>query len=127
MQAVNKSVNSPGRLSLRSRLQSIAYALRGLAIIVKGEPNAIIHSFGLVIVLIGALIKQPSKVECVLLAIAVGLVWITEAINTAIEKLCDMYSTAFHPMIKIIKDVAAAAVLIAAFTSIAIGTIVFFF
>jgi diacylglycerol kinase len=47
-------------------------------------------------------------------------------LNTSIEKLCD-YSceNKFHPAIKVIKDVSAAAVLIAAFVSVAIAVIVF--
>ncbi|MFM2326878.1 MAG: hypothetical protein RIR31_1080, partial [Bacteroidota bacterium] len=45
--------------------------------------------------------------------------------NTAIEKLCDIVHKDFHPQIKIIKDMAAGAVLIAAISSLITGVIIF--
>jgi hypothetical protein len=46
-------------------------------------------------------------------------------INSAIERYCDLITTDFHPGIKIIKDVAAGAVLVASITSLIIGLIIF--
>jgi undecaprenol kinase len=46
-------------------------------------------------------------------------------LNSAIERVCNMYTTEFHPVIKIIKDVAAAAVLWSALISLIIGVIIF--
>jgi diacylglycerol kinase len=46
-------------------------------------------------------------------------------INTAIEKLCDVVHKDFHPQIKIIKDMAAGAVLIAAISSLITGVVIF--
>jgi diacylglycerol kinase len=46
-------------------------------------------------------------------------------INTAIEKLCDLVTTDFDPRIKIIKDVAAGAVLMASVFSLLVGLIIF--
>ena len=59
------------------------------------------------------------------LVLAITLVWISEAINTAIEYLCDVVSSEFSHSAKLAKDIAAAAVLIAAIAAVIIGVIVF--
>ena len=53
------------------------------------------------------------------------LVWVSEAINTAFEFLCDVASPEFHPLVKKSKDVAAGAVLLNAIGSIIVGVIIF--
>jgi diacylglycerol kinase len=55
----------------------------------------------------------------------ITIVLVAELLNTAAEKLCDLYSTSCNPQIKIIKDAAAGAVLVAVCGSIAAGLIVF--
>jgi len=55
----------------------------------------------------------------------IGLVWVTELINTCLEKMMDFVSKERHPDIKFIKDVSAAAVLVAAITSVAVGCFIF--
>ena len=69
---------------------------------------------------------EISKVEFILLVIAVMAVVITEMINTAIEKVVDFISPQFHQEAKKIKDLAAGAVLLAAFSSVIIGYFIFF-
>jgi diacylglycerol kinase len=48
-----------------------------------------------------------------------------EMLNTAIEKLCDVVHKEIHPGIKKVKDIAAGAVLIAAFCSVITGAVIF--
>jgi diacylglycerol kinase (ATP) len=59
-----------------------------------------------------------------MLVVAISLVWITEALNTAVEFIVDMASPDFHPLAMKAKDVAAAAVLIASITAIMIGILI---
>jgi diacylglycerol kinase len=66
-------------------------------------------------------VLKPQPVWWALLALAIGLVLGMELLNTAIEKLVDHLHPAQHPEIKIVKDVAAAAVLIASLAAVAIG------
>ena len=68
---------------------------------------------------------KSSPVEIIVLVLAVGLVWATELINTVIEKIMDLISVEKNPQIKIIKDMSAAAVLVASITALIIGCIVF--
>jgi len=65
-----------------------------------------------------------SRMEWVIILIAITLVWIAEFLNTALEAVVDLVSPQKHYLAKIGKDVGAAAVLIAATSSILIGLLV---
>jgi len=112
--------------SFRSRIKSFGYAFAGLTQLLKQEPNVRIHLVATVAVIIAGIIQKLSNAEWVVIAIAVGLVWIAEAFNTALEMLCDLITDhTFHPVVKKIKDISAAAVLVASITSIIIALFVF--
>ena len=65
-----------------------------------------------------------SHIEWAALALTIGLVWMAECFNTALEAVVDLASPGLHPLAKISKDVGAAAVLVAAITSIVIGLLI---
>jgi len=113
------------KFSLRKRIQSFEYAFSGLRLIFKTDHNVWLHFIATVVVIVLALMVKVSLGEAAFLAIAIGLVWVTELINTCLEKMMDFVSKEKHPDIKYIKDVSAGAVLIAAATSLVIGCIVF--
>ncbi len=115
-------------MNFRSRGNSFKYALRGIAQVFKQEPNARIHFAVTAIVLIAGIIKGISPMQWVAICIVIALVWVCEAFNTAIELLCDMYCDhKYHPTVKVIKDIASGAVLIASVLSVIVGLIVFLF
>lgn len=66
-----------------------------------------------------------SRVDWMMLIVAIAFVLIAEAINTALESTCDAVSLQFRPSLKIAKDVAAGAVLIASIAAVALGAMVF--
>jgi diacylglycerol kinase len=70
-------------------------------------------------------ILHISSVEWVLVVFSIGLVIITEAINTAIEIDIDLTSPNYHPYAKDTKDVAAGAVILAIFVAGITGLIIF--
>ena len=72
----------------------------------------------------GALLRI-SPAEWALIALAIVCVWGAEALNTSIEFLVDLASPKPHPLAGKAKDVAAAAVLIAAIGSLIVGALVF--
>jgi len=65
-----------------------------------------------------------TPVEIAALLLAIGLVMVSEALNTALESVVDLVSPAVHPLARVAKDVAAAGVLIAATTAVAVGLVV---
>lgn len=107
------------------RLKSFAYAFAGIASLLRAEHNARIHLAATVAVIAAGLWFGVGAGDWTALVIAITLVWMAEAVNTAFEALCDVASPEFHPQVKQAKDVAAAAVLIAAVGAAAVGLIVF--
>ena len=115
-------------MTLASRKNSFAYAINGLKTLLKEEPNAKLHAAGTVIAIVAGIVKHISPTQWLAILFAIGLVWITEALNTCIEKLCDFScNKESHPTIKIIKDISAGAVLVAAMVSVAVAAIIFLF
>ncbi|HEX6849637.1 MAG TPA: diacylglycerol kinase family protein [Chitinophagaceae bacterium] len=79
---------------------------------------------GAIAVILGFIVSL-SSFQWLLVLFCIGLVISLEMINSAIERYCDLVTTDFHPGIKVIKDVAAGAVLVASITSLIIGLIIF--
>ncbi len=113
------------RFSLQARMKSFPYAFAGVAELLRSQHNARIHLLATILVIAAGLWLGISAQQWALLFIACAMVWCVEALNTAIEFLADALTTEPHPLIKKAKDVAAAAVLIAAVFSLAIGVMVF--
>ena len=104
---------------------SFRFAINGVKKFFREEHNARIHFAATVAVFIIASLLPLSSNEVITLVIVTGFVWAAEIFNTAIEKLMDHISPEYHPSVKIIKDMAAAAVLIAAATALICAAIIF--
>lgn len=111
---------------MRNRLKSFKYAISGLAYILKAEPNARIHLLaGISVVGLGAFLDL-ERLEWLWIGLAIALVWILEAVNTAFEYLCDLVSPEHSESVKHAKDIAAGGVLIAAFFALFVAALVLF-
>lgn len=113
------------KFSVRGRLKSFYYAGAGLKQFFRQEHNARIHLAAAIVVSILAWRLKVSQMEAVALVIVIGLVWVTEILNTCLEKAMDFITREKHPEIKIIKDLAAGAVLIATITAVIVGSFIF--
>ncbi len=111
--------------SLYARGRSFVYAFTGIKTFFKNEHNALLHLAGTIVVLFLAILVKVSAIEVAILVLVTGLVWMAELFNTAIERMMDFISLKQHPGIKFIKDISAAAVLIAAIAAFITGCIVF--
>ena len=106
--------------------QALKNATNGIMLAAKGE-KSIHREFGItIVVLILAAIFKISKIELILVILAIALVIVTEMINTAIELCIDMYTDKFSMYAKKAKDIAAGAVVISIVFTGFIGTIVFY-
>jgi diacylglycerol kinase len=108
----------------RSRLASFTHAFAGLAHVVRTQRNAWIHACASLAVIALAAWLRVGTIEWGLLILAMGLVWMAEFINSALEATVDLASPEAHPLARVGKDVGAAAVLIAALAAAAIGVLV---
>lgn len=115
----------PQKFSIKTRLQSFKYAFDGFKEFVKSEHNARIHLFFTVIVIVLGFYFELNKTEWLFIVFCIALVFITEIINTSIEKIADFICSENNQKIKKIKDLAALAVLISAIASVTVGLIVF--
>ena len=106
-------------------LNSFKYAFEGIISALKSEQNLKIHIAIMILVIIFGIILKINKIEWIICIILFGFVISLELVNTAIENTVDLITMEKNPKAKIAKDVSAAAVLIAAITSIIIGLIIF--
>lgn len=113
------------KFSVRKRVRSFGHAMRGMSIFFSYTHNSWIQL--LLLVLAAALggYFRISITEWLFIIMASGLVFATEAINTAIEIHMDLTSPDEHPFARDTKDVAAGAVLIASITAAIIGIVIF--
>jgi len=118
-------VNSKNWKGLLGRLLSFKYAFKGTAYFLKTQPNGRIHLVLAVIVVVLGIITAISVTEWIMLIFAIGLVISMELLNTSIESLTDLLSPEIHPKAGLVKDLAAAAVLVSAIAAAIIGSIIF--
>lgn len=111
--------------SWKERGNSFSYAWQGIKALFRTEHNAWIHAAISLVVIIAAIILKVSRVEAIVLLLNIALVFVTEIMNTAIEKMADFISTEKHPQIGLVKDLTAAAVLIAAIIAVISGLLIF--
>lgn len=111
---------------LHLRVKSFGYAAAGLLFLLKSEPHARIHMLATTLVIIAAIALDVTRQDWLWLVLSITLVWVFEAMNTAIEYLCDVVSPEYSESVKRAKDVAAGAVLMASVAAAIIGILVFF-
>lgn len=112
-------------MSFFKMIRSFRFAFLGLKWLILSENNARFHLLATILVLIAGFLLKLSLIEWAIILTQIGLVWAAEAINTAIEKLCDFVSPQRHENIGKIKDLASAGVLIVSVVSALVGLIVF--
>ena len=106
---------------LYNRAKSFQYAFEGWWYVLRTQHNAWIHAvITLAVAGVGLWLKLPLR-DWAVLILTFMAVWMAEFMNTAIEAVVDMTMPDVHPLAKIAKDVAAAAVLVGALGAVLIG------
>ena len=117
--------------TIAGRMKSFRHALAGLVFVLRSQHNAWLHALATALALVaGAVlhwtgVKDFTPGEWCALAVAITVVWVAEAFNTGLEVLADAITSERHPVVKIAKDVAAGAVLVAAIGATIVGIILF--
>ena len=110
---------------LSREIESFACAFRGITALLKSEVHARIHLAATVVAVVLGWWFEITRGEWLAVILAIGLVWVAEALNTAIEYVADLAHPDEHPEVKKLKDLAAAAVLFASIAALVVGLIVF--
>jgi len=105
--------------------RSFGHAFCGTGFLLRTQANARIHAVATVVAVAAGFWFRISQGEWCAVVAAVGLVWTAEGVNTAIEAVVDLVSPDSHPLAGRAKDVAAGAVLCAAFAALGIGLLIF--
>jgi len=113
------------KFSFKKRSKSALYALNGLKILFSEEHNSRIHTGIVIVVVIAGFLLKISNIEWLVICILIAMVFSLEIMNSAIENLCDYISPQWQPMIKKVKDLAAASVFVASVISVICGAIIF--
>ena len=115
----------PKKFSWKERDNSFTYAWAGIKAVFRTEHNTWIHLVLTCMAMVIGLVLKISPGEFIALIIVMTMVWTAEIFNTPIEKTMDFISREKHPQIKLVKDLAAAAVLITAVSAMIVGAIIF--
>lgn len=111
---------------ITNRIKSFGPAWKGFFWLFKNEGNAQFHLIATLVVVIAGFYFKVTITEWILLCLAIGIVITAEAFNTAIEKTIDLLHPEKHEKAGLVKDLAAASVLISSILAIIIGLLVFF-
>ena len=111
---------------MRSRniRESFRFAFSGLWYALCTQRNTRIHlAIAAAVVALGLYLRL-SYVHWAILTLTIGFVLVSEMLNTVAETLVDLVSPGYHPLAKVIKDLTAGAVLLAAIISVVVGLLV---
>ena len=108
---------------LKKRMRSFVFAWNGLRIGISEGGNIIIHIVAILFVTLVGLYVQLPVWKWIVLLFCFGGVVSAELFNTAIEQLANKVSRKKDSLIKRVKDLAAAAVLVWAITAFLIAVL----
>ena len=108
----------------RNLLESFRFAFSGLWYALRTQRNTRIHLTIAAAVVVLGLYLDLSYVHWAILTLTIGFVLVSEMLNTVAETLVDLVSPGYHPLAKVVKDLTAGAVLLAAIISVVVGLLV---
>lgn len=106
------------------RWESFLHAVAGVLYALRHQRNTWIMGLATVLAVAAGVWLGVSATDWAVLVLAIGLVWVAELLNSAIEAAVDVASPALHPMARVAKDVAAGAVLVASYIALVVAVIV---
>lgn len=106
-------------------IKSFGYSIDGLKYAYKYEQSMTIHFLMVAVVLVAGFLLKISLFEWLICFMLMGLVMATELINTSIEAVVDLTCPEIHPLAKIAKDTASAAVFVFSVVAAISGLIIF--
>jgi len=108
-----------------SRIKSFVFAVKGLKEFFCTQLNSWIQIAASLSVIFAGFYFDISTNEWLAVLLCIALVFVSEIINTAIEYLCNLVSPDYNPLAGKVKDLAAAAVLMASIFSLIVASVVF--
>jgi diacylglycerol kinase len=113
------------RKQIKQAIKSFSWAMSGISVAFRTQFNFRFHVIMTVLVIMLGILLKVTVVEWCILLLCIGSVLTAELLNTSLEFKTDLLSPGYHETAKHVKDLAAAAVLVAAIVSALIGLIIF--
>jgi diacylglycerol kinase len=119
---INPDEYSP--ITSTSRTASLSYALAGWLYMLRRQKNTRIQGIASIVVLLVALWLEVDLTGLAVLILTITMVWMAEFMNAAVEAAINISAPDLHPMAKVGKDVASAAVLLGVVASVLVGLLI---
>ena len=118
-------MKNPNDSFLRGRIRSLKFALRGMWLLITTEDSIKAQLFIAIVATVLGFYFDISNIEWMIQFLAIGMVLVAEAVNTAIEEVADFIHPDYHKKIGLIKDIAAGAPSFAACISLIIAGFIY--
>ncbi len=112
--------------NIRHFFKSVKFALKGISSIYKTEQNFRFQILAALLVVVFMIFFKLTIREVIVLIVMIAFVLVMEIVNSAFEKIADMFKPRIHVYAEVIKNIMAGAVLIASFTAFVVGIIIFY-
>lgn len=116
----------PDLKGLRPVLRSFVFAWAGLSYVYRTQANMRIHVLSAALAGAACMVTGVGRIEVLMVVLAIAGVLLAEVVNTVAESLTDLLEPHLNPIARVIKDVAAAGVLLSASFSVFIAILVFY-
>jgi diacylglycerol kinase (ATP) len=107
-----------------NRIASLGYAIAGWVYMLRRQKNTRIQAVASIVVMALAFWVGIDTIRWAILILTITIVWMAEFLNAAVEAAINLASAELHPMAKVGKDVASAAVLLGVVASVLIGLLI---
>ena len=109
---------------VKKRIKSFSHAIRGIAVLIRLGANAKIQLVAALAITLAGFLLDFRLYDWIAVVLCIGIVLSAEAMNTAVERLADAIQLEQDERIRLVKDVAAGAVLITAIASMVVAILV---
>ena len=109
---------------MKKRIESFSHAIRGIAEFIRLGANAKIQLLAAFAITVTGLLLDFGTYDWIAVVLCIGMVLSAEAMNTAVEQLADALHPERDERIRVVKDVAAGAILITAMVSVVVAILV---
>ena len=114
------------KLSPKRILRSFKFSFDGLKYAYLHEQSLALHVIIMFIIITCGFVFKITPIQWVITLVMGALILVSELFNTSIEAVVDLVTEDYHPLAKVAKDTAAAAVFVFAIVAIIVGLIIFF-
>lgn len=113
-------------IRFRQLVNSFKHAFHGLGVAFKTEQSFRIQAVVAVFVFFLAWVFKVSMLELIILVLLTMIVLVLELVNSIFERLVDSFKPRIHPIVRDVKDIMAATVLLACLVAAFIGFLIFY-